>query len=475
VNNQTIANGLSSTLISKGTVLADNYTLGNGPVTVNAGGTLKVGKSYFQAPGLQATFATDNQAAADAAMASLSAWNAYMSTIPVTLKTTTVAASPTQHARLYFPDTGNNAALGYQNHFYDLGFGGSNPDPTLVAGTDVNNNFATSFAGEIKITQGGVYQFGTTSDDGSAIYIDGQLVVLNNIPQGMADQTNPNVHGGGPISAASISLTPGLHDITIAYEEGGGGFGLNVSYQGPDTATDNGAPNTASGGWVYIPNSVLSTTTKSSSAYGLSVTQLTGNGQADLNSGVLTIGATNLDSVFSGSILDSVGGGSLVKAGSGKLTLTGSSTYSGPTVINSGVLQLGDGATADGSLATSGITNNSKVAFDVFTHQTANYPISGPGSLLKTGPGTLVLGGNNTYTGGTTVNGGVLDVTSPTALLDGSSLSVGTGLSAFPGGAVAGGSAGGVSAVPEPGTFALLAALALCGLAIRRVRAGRKG
>jgi fibronectin-binding autotransporter adhesin len=97
---------------------------------------------------------------------------------------------------------------------------------------------------------------------------------------------------------------------------------------------------------------------------------------------------------------------------------------------------------------------------------------TGTVALDKIGTGTLVLSGTNGYAGGTVVTGGVLDVTSAAALLDGTSLSVGTGLSAFPGGAVSTPLAGsaGVSAVPEPGTFVLMAAGALCGLAwsIRR-------
>ncbi len=42
--------------------------------------------------------------------------------------------------------------------------------------------------------------------------------------------------------------------------------------------------------------------------------------------------------------------------------------------------------------------------------------ISGPGALFKTGPGTLVLSGNNTYTSGTTLSGGTLRVNSGSSL-----------------------------------------------------------
>ena len=42
-----------------------------------------------------------------------------------------------------------------------------------------------------------------------------------------------------------------------------------------------------------------------------------------------------------------------------------------------------------------------------------------------TGTGTLILGGTGTFNGGTTVDSGILELTSPTALADGSSLTVG--------------------------------------------------
>jgi autotransporter-associated beta strand protein len=86
--------------------------------------------------------------------------------------------------------------------------------------------------------------------------------------------------------------------------------------------------------------------------------------------------------------------------------------------------------------------------------------------LLGDGTGELVLSGNNTYTGGTSVVGGTLVAASATALPNGSSLTVGQGASSlfapsFAGPAVEAAPAG-VAAVPEPGTLMLLLA-ALCG------------
>ena len=104
--------------------------------------------------------------------------------------------------------------------------------------------------------------------------------------------------------------------------------------------------------------------------------------------------------------------------GSNILTLTGSNTnYSGATTVSAGSLQLGDGLSgSDVSLATSGITNNAALLYNVFGSQTVNYTIGGSGSLTKLGSGVLTLSGPNTYSGGTTLSAGQLNINNASAL-----------------------------------------------------------
>jgi len=89
--------------------------------------------------------------------------------------------------------------------------------------------------------------------------------------------------------------------------------------------------------------------------------------------------------------------------------------------------------------------------------------LNGGGSLTKTGTGLLLLSGENSYGGGTTVSSGTLEVASSSALPDGTSLTVGAGGTFIfdppPAGAPAVAST--VSPVPEPGTLVLLAASGL--------------
>ncbi|ECI6610943.1 fibronectin-binding autotransporter adhesin ShdA [Salmonella enterica subsp. enterica] len=126
-----------------------------------------------------------------------------------------------------------------------------------------------------------------------------------------------------------------------------------------------------------------------------------GSGDID-NSGVLQVGEGELENTLSGT-------GSLVKTGTGELALSGDNSYSGGTTITGGTL------TADhaDSLGTGTIANSG--VLQVGEGELEN-TLSGSGSLVKTGTGELTLNGDNDYSGGTTINDGVLIAASVNAL-----------------------------------------------------------
>ncbi|HEX4666913.1 MAG TPA: autotransporter-associated beta strand repeat-containing protein [Chthoniobacterales bacterium] len=72
----------------------------------------------------------------------------------------------------------------------------------------------------------------------------------------------------------------------------------------------------------------------------LTVGSLNGSGLVNMGSKTLSIGATNLDSTFGSVIQDGLTGSNatLVKEGTGTLTLTGPNTYTGGTTIDAGIL-----------------------------------------------------------------------------------------------------------------------------------------
>ncbi|WP_079904472.1 fibronectin-binding autotransporter adhesin ShdA [Salmonella enterica] len=120
------------------------------------------------------------------------------------------------------------------------------------------------------------------------------------------------------------------------------------------------------------------------------------------NSGVLKVGEGELENTLSGT-------GSLVKTGTGELTLSGDNDYSGGTTIDDGVL-IADNAD---SLGTGAVANNG--VLQVGEGELKN-TLSGTGSLVKTGTGELTLNGDNSYSGGTTITGGTLIAANVNAL-----------------------------------------------------------
>jgi autotransporter-associated beta strand protein len=149
-------------------------------------------------------------------------------------------------------------------------------------------------------------------------------------------------------------------------------------------------------------------------------------------------------------------------------------TTTGLSIASSATLDLFGTSQTVGSISGAGtVTNSNPGTFSLLTvggdgtSQTFSGTLqdgAGTLSLDKTGAGTLVLSGTNTYSGGTTVNAGTLVLDSPVAIATGSSLTVGQGASsvfATAGGAVAASQGARVEAVPEPGTLALLGASAV--------------
>ncbi|EBC2062743.1 fibronectin-binding autotransporter adhesin ShdA [Salmonella enterica] len=120
------------------------------------------------------------------------------------------------------------------------------------------------------------------------------------------------------------------------------------------------------------------------------------------NSGVLKVGEGELENTLSGT-------GSLVKTGTGELTLSGDNDYSGGTTIDDGVL-IADNAD---SLGTGAVANNGELQVGEGGLENT---LSGSGSLVKTGTGELTLNGDNSYSGGTTITGGTLIAANVNAL-----------------------------------------------------------
>ncbi|EBR0572353.1 fibronectin-binding autotransporter adhesin ShdA [Salmonella enterica] len=131
---------------------------------------------------------------------------------------------------------------------------------------------------------------------------------------------------------------------------------------------------------------------------------------AALGTGDVTIAESATLALSQGTLDNNVTGeGQIVKSGSDELIVTGDNNYSGGTTISGGTL------TADhaDSLGTGAVANSG--VLQVGEGELEN-TLSGSGSLVKTGTGELTLGGDNSYSGATTITDGTLIAANVNAL-----------------------------------------------------------
>lgn len=178
------------------------------------------------------------------------------------------------------------------------------------------------------------------------------------------------------------------------------------------------APTAATAGKLTFDTGGLLNTTATMTLNTFRGTALTGNGGFDVNSG------TTLS--YAGII---AGAGVLQKTGAGALIITGTNTFTGGVNLIGGSLQIdnanrfgtngamnfNNGAklitTANITLAGANtFTGNGEISPNSGTILIVSGAYSGVGSLTMSGAGTLVLSGTSSYTGGTNITAGAIQV-----------------------------------------------------------------
>jgi len=109
------------------------------------------------------------------------------------------------------------------------------------AGSGREDNVGATFNGWIKIPTNGYWTLGLTSDDGSRLWIDDDLVVNNDGLHGML-----TVRGTRPLAA-------GKHRLRVEFFEAGGGAGLIMAWSGPGTSTTAIPSSALTHGGGFVP------------------------------------------------------------------------------------------------------------------------------------------------------------------------------------------------------------------------------
>ncbi len=285
---------------------------------------------------------------------------------------------------------------------------------TISAGMlGLANNSAIG-SGAVTITGGGVRAVGQARTLSNALFTSGTFVLGRSTNFTGTTTLNGNTtiiasNPDGPANADSTFSGPIVGNFGVTLMEGSGTVGIGtgaIVFSGSNTYTGGTTVSTrlsinsdaalgAASGALTMNGGTLRETASIASNRNVI---LNGTG------GTFEIGGNF--STFSGTVSGTGG----VTMTSGFLRFNGPTVYSGSTTINGGSLKFGNSGTGFSTPSTPGVTINSGGALYFGDNVLYGGPITGAGRLVHEFTGTTVLTGTNTYTGGTRLNGGALQL-----------------------------------------------------------------
>lgn len=286
---------------------------------------------------------------------------------------------------------------------------------TLDSGSMTFRDNASAGASNIVNTQGGINFYNASTADSATIENYGGGIAFND--DASAGTASITAGTGAPVDFYD-NATAGSATIT-------GMAGSVVRFHGNSTA-DTATITSQAGSWVDISELT---------ANGIGIGSLSGAGVISLGAKALTLGGLGQNDTISGAILDGGPsgdtGGSLIKTGSGMLTLTGFNSYTGGTTVAAGTLRIGDGGTRGSILGDVDIASTGTFAFDRSDNVAFAGALSGTGHIVKAGAGALAYDGDgSSFAGITDINAGALIIGSSidhAAVVLGGSVKVGDG------------------------------------------------
>ncbi|EBP8881823.1 autotransporter outer membrane beta-barrel domain-containing protein [Salmonella enterica subsp. enterica] len=308
---------------------------------------------------------------------------------------------------------------------------------TVLENVDANSGWngqslTKTGAGTLILNAENTYTGGTTISDGTLVANNVEALGTGNVTDNATLELNTGGDFDNAISGSGQVVKSGDETLTLSgansYTGGttisdGTLVATNVEALGSGDVTDNATlelntggtfDNVISGSGQVVKSGDEMLTLSGANSYtgGTTIsggTLVVSNVEA-LGSGDVTDNAT-LELNTGGDFANNIGGsGQVVKSGDDALTLSGSNTYTGGTLISDGTLV----ATNVEALGTGDVTDNATLELN--TGGDFDNNIGGTGSVVKSGDKTLTLSGANSYTGGTTISGGTLVATNVEAL-----------------------------------------------------------
>jgi autotransporter-associated beta strand protein/T5SS/PEP-CTERM-associated repeat protein len=285
---------------------------------------------------------------------------------------------------------GNIGTIGGELTLCDCYAGGL----TISGGTlTVGGGFGVAvFGGTLAVVNGGGLQINGNLGIASTMAISGAgstvTVVDDTFVGGPAALATLAISNGGTLNSQRVAVIDGFFD-TASVTVTGPGSTWNVGTDGllvGDVGT--GLLSISSGGRVNVSAAGVGI---GDQGPGTSAVTVTGSGSALTTAGLLTLGETG------------VAIGTLTAADGGVVSAAG-----GMTIGASSTLNLGTGGLS-GAIVTPAIVNDGAIVANFTDTLTVAADISGTGTLSKAGPGILILTGNNSFSGGTTVTGGLIN------------------------------------------------------------------
>jgi filamentous hemagglutinin family protein len=359
--NQDITVGLNLTLDGPATYTFTGAIAGNGGLIKNGAGTaILVNNTYNGSTTINAGTVQSNS----------------FDVIPDT-SAVTIAAGAT------FDLNGNSETIGSLSGAGDVTTGGG----FLTTGGD---NSSTTYSGVISEAGGLIKEgTGTLTLSGNNTYTGSTTINAGTLRMGIANAlSNSTAVGIANVAGATWDLNNFNQTVNVIGL--GGATGGNILL-GSATLTFGGAANFTYGGVISGTGSII----KQGTGIQTFTNTQTYTGSTTINDGTLRLGANNIFSNTSSISIANVAGATLDLNGFNDTinVISGGGGVGGTIALGAGTLTTGDS-----------------------TSNTFAGVISGAGNIVKQGSGTWTLSGNNTYSGLTTINAGVLNAASANAL-----------------------------------------------------------